>query len=398
MKRLKLNLNTYLSINLVLLVLLLLGIWRGRPVWDTSLSMPTLMFILVIINSVIIFRESLVTLIYRYSGRKRLKSSGLSDIRSLFKRPSGVTEGTFSEAHSAILKASGFVGSLLFKQEEHSGLCKVAVAGMAPYLIEGTRLSVFNGKLTMNHPSTLGEEIITEWGSFHSPIVFSSRIIRLKVILAPLFFPRGLRGIWVLYPGVRSNMGQQFDLLSALMESFIAMEDLRVKEGDARYLDSETGLFRWENFNDALDNEVERSERYSQQITLLKLTIKPSEELKVEATDAVKKCVALALRESLRKLDLMFCGKVPGEFRAILTEASPEVGLLIAGRIQSSFAKQISSNEWTRDIGLKMYIGAASYPEDATHAQGLEENAEDALAEALRSGTPLVSRQAVGKS
>ncbi|MBP7635411.1 hypothetical protein KBA41_14680, partial [Candidatus Ozemobacteraceae bacterium] len=59
MKRTPTDLNAHLLTNLVLVGVLLISVWRGQAPFDTVIRLPSLLFILVIINTVLLFRGSL---------------------------------------------------------------------------------------------------------------------------------------------------------------------------------------------------------------------------------------------------------------------------------------------------------------------------------------------------
>ena len=98
----------------------------------------------------------------------------------------------------------------------------------------------------------------------------------------------------------------------------------------------------------------------------------------------------MALKQSLRRLDLMFCGKSDCEFLAILSETSAEVAEIVAQRVQKSFSRQLEKLNYKNKDKNQLFIGSATYPTNATHGLGLIEMSRDALTQAESSSKGFV--------
>lgn len=397
--RRRINLNTYLTINLAVLCMILLGLWRGEPVWNVPVSMPNLLLILVVINTALIFRDALLSIVPMNFRRDKIDQATLYSLRKVLANRSEPNASMISEVASEILKLFDQQGTQILQLSERGLFTVIVSTGIIPVQFQNARLIVINDILHIRHPSNLGDEPLTSFESFRTPICFRSTVTNFRASIIPLFVMGNQRYILMVFPaGRRLKLPQNWHTAAAFLEAVLAIENFRLQAGDGRYADSETGLLRYESFREALDTEVERSERYHQTMALLAIKVSPWENLSHEQTDALKKAVATAMRESLRRLDLMFCGKLPGDFAAILTETSNEVACLIANRIQSAFNKQVSQRTALKDYHFTMNIGTSNYPGDATHAEGLLEKTIDALNAAQSAKVPVVAYDVIDMS
>jgi GGDEF domain-containing protein len=394
-----LNLNVYLFINLVVLCFLVLGLWRGRPVWDTPIQPSNLLVLLVVINTVLIFREGLLAHRRKrrarpaseFHGERRTRLS-LSSIRAdLAARPKA-DDALVSDALQDAMRGSGHAGGMVLLLEPTGHFSVLAEAGAMPPQVQTSRLVVTQGRLAVRHAGNLGEEPIASWEGLTSPVIFSSHVTHLALMIVPLTMVGKVRGLWVLVPArARPRWDFPVEALAIFLEGVLNVDRVRVQSGEGRFVDARTGLLRFEAFKEAFETEVERSERYHQNMTLMSVAVTPFETLPAGLQDAVQQVVALALRESLRRLDLMFCGGAPGRFAAILTETKADVARLVSDRVQSSFRKHAGARADLKDQPLRLTIGTATYPTDATHGEGLQEKTAEALQSALEQQKPVVA-------
>ena len=132
-----------------------------------------------------------------------------------------------------------------------------------------------------------------------------------------------------------------------------------------------------------VDNELERSERYEQEMSLLTIKITDFDKLQDSEKPLISKNIASAMKQSLRRFDLMFFGKEPGSYYALLTESGVEEAEGIARRLQKEFNKLIKKLEFNDEKKPMLVIGSATYQTDATHSIGLIEKSADACMTAI---------------
>jgi GGDEF domain-containing protein len=326
-----------------------------------------------------------------FPGERRTRAS-LSTIRAdLAARPKA--DGALvSTALQDAMRGSGHVGGLLLLLEPTGHFSVLAEAGVMPPPVQTSRLVVAQGRLAVRHAGNLGEEPIASWESLTSPLIFSSHVTHMTLMIVPLAMVGKVRGLWVLVPA-RPQPRWDFpvEALAIFLEGVLNVDRVRVQSGEGRFVDARTGLLRFEAFKDAFETEVERSERYHQNMTLMSVAVTPFETLPASLQDGVQQAVAQALRESLRRLDLMFCGGTPGRFAAILTETKADVARLVSDRVQASFRKHAAARADLKDQPLRLTIGTATYPTDATHGEGLHEKTTEALQAALEQQKPVLA-------
>ncbi len=389
MSQKKLNLTAYLFGNLAILCLVLIGLWRGQPVWDTTVRLPSLLIILVVINSVLIFREGMLK---PTRDSRPQRGSALYKMRQILAMRNEVDEALVGDALNICLEATGQGGMSLLQFEEGGHFTTFATCGNIPNQFSSSRMQVNAGDLCIKHPASLGEESLGKWDTLAWKNLFRSRITCLNMTLVPLFLVGKRRFVWALFPpATGSKKARNVGECALFLESILSLDLFRTQSAEGKFLDMQTGLLRFENFRESFETEVERSERYSQNMTLLSIAIAPFEGLPEVTKETLQRVVAISLRESLRRLDLMFCGRTPGRFAAILTETNTEIAGLVAGRILSAFKKQVQNKEALKGSNFRVFIGTATYPEDATHGAGLLEKTEEALSAALKDDKTLVA-------
>jgi len=372
-----LNLNVYLFANLVSLCLLVIGLWRGQPTWDTSIRLPNILIFLVIINTILIFREGLLD--YRRS-KKTTDHNRLENLRKILSGRREIDDKLLSDAFAKVHQIIENSCGSLYMFEEKGFLDLLQSFGSIPSQLSSAKFQIIRDELQIRHPGGLGEEFIVSWNGFIKEIVFRSRVTCLTVVLVPLFLPGNRRGMWaIVTPSGCIPRKTPLQGLAMFLESVLTLSLTRSQSKDVRYLDPSTGLMCHDWFNDSLETEVERSERYNQSMTLMLISVCPFSELSDIQRDSIVKTMATALRESIRRLDLMFGGKSPGNFIAVLTETNMEVSRIVADRILSSFKKHAQAKEALRGLICKIHIGTATYPTDGTHGEGLLEKSGEAL-------------------
>jgi diguanylate cyclase (GGDEF)-like protein len=150
--------------------------------------------------------------------------------------------------------------------------------------------------------------------------------------------------------------------------------------------DQLTGLLHHQAFVRELEVELERAARYGHGVALVFLDLDRFKELNDtyghQAGDRALRRLAALLRESLRGSDL--AGRMGGdEFTAYLVEADEEAGARLIARLSDRVDELIATEELPN--GFSFSAGLASFPGEATDADGLFRLADSRLYEAKRS-------------
>jgi GGDEF domain-containing protein len=379
----KINLNAYLFANLVILCLLLIGLWNKKPVWDVNLRFPNLLLILVIINTILIFKEFIIS--SGSSPRKAAPSSkgllGLSKLRGLTNEAEENGAKLFPETLEKLCKLTNAESMAIYLQEK--AFFKVfSTHGDLPPVLPGIKFTFKQKQLTIKYPGNLGEEVIGEISPTGKPISFSSKVTRFDATIVPLNLTDDRLGLWIIPSKSRKSIKLSLSSSALHLETLFALFESLQSTNDGRYKDKSTGLLKFDCFADSFETEVERSERYNQEMSLLTLELPELESYTNDQKNKLKNATAKALKQSLRRLDLMFCGKKESQFIAILTETSEEIAEIVGKRIHKAFQKQTQKFDFIKNPENILNIGASSYPTDATHGNGLLEKSQEELNEA----------------
>lgn len=179
--------------------------------------------------------------------------------------------------------------------------------------------------------------------------------------------------------------------------SFQAFQAITLQQEIFRYAttDGLTGLNNFRVFKKRLEDEIERSKRYSRDVSLVMIDIDHFKSFNDiyghQAGDYVLKGVAKLIYKSIRTTD--FAARYGGEeFAVILPEtAGPQV-FTVAERLRNS----ISTHEFVLDKGnicnVTVSIGYATYPEDADGSELLIKKADQGLYFAKENGRNRVCR------
>lgn len=391
----KTNLNAYLFANLVIVGVLLIGLWNRKPVWDVNLRFPNLLLILVLINTILLFRETILGVGNRPARtrqrRARRRSRNLNELRSILKNAGQIDESLLNKSLVKLREISGCETVALFSLEGNQ--CRqLSAAGELPPALNGSRMTIKGESLLIKYSGSLGEEEIGKLLPMAKPMHFKSAVTRLELTALPLQGGQSATVICI-FSSREGHKAPPVSLASIalFLETLLALIESAKQGGDSRYKDKNTGLLLHDCFTDSFETEVERSERYKQEMSLLTLKITGYNALTDSEKAGVARNAAMALKQSLRRLDLMFCGAGEGEFIAILTETGVKVATVVAQRIQKAFAKHNKKADFINKASIGLVIGAATYPTDATHGAGLLEKSSEACNQAGVSGTGIAS-------
>jgi len=134
-------------------------------------------------------------------------------------------------------------------------------------------------------------------------------------------------------------------------------------------------------FVNELEKEIERSKRFSRNLSLIILDIDKfkyyNDTYGHIFGDKIIKSVARSLTETVRKID--FVARYGGdEFVIVMPETEKSMANILAERLQKKFSQDFfKDNEF--QIKISVSIGIASFPNDAKNADELIRNADLAL-------------------
>lgn len=382
------DLTAHLLINLVFVCVLLVGLWRGEAVWDASIRLPNLLVLLVIINTLIIFRKSFSLPMKKADAGK---GGPFDRFRKFLADRPEVDECLLKEGLLLVQEQSGCGGVSLHLLEENGYFTPIGTAGTMPTQLTGACFNLTDGELRIRHPGGLGEECLSRWEPGLDVIPFASKITHINIRLVPLRVFGKYKGFLSFLPRKKNCGGcGDFAVYSWFVESLLALTCCKTQSAQTPMLDATTGLFRYEGFKHAFETEVERSERYQQKMTFMLLSVSGFKDLAAATKTVIQKAVSGALKDSLRRLDLSFSWDKPGCFAAVLNETDGDVAKLVGERIIAAF-KKYGGKSVSEKGSPRLYLGYATYPSDATHGDGLIEKAGEALDQAIHQKKPIVS-------
>lgn len=376
--------NAYLFANLILVVILLIGIWTKSPTLEAKLDFGKLMLFLIIVNSILLFKDVIIKnqpteKPIRKRAKKGLKS--LKPLRALINS-APIDQKLLTSSLEKIKEITEF-SYLELCVIENSQAASIASAGIQPQLLSGTRLIYNNSQLSIKHSGQLGSEEICKISEDYKPVKFKSKLTRLCLVIVPLNLRNAKLGL-CLFANDKAPYVPNIALgsLAVSLESIITTVE-HSKNHSGGYKDKETGLILYKNYEELVDNELERSERYEQEMSLLTIKITNFDRLQDSEKPLISKNIASAMKHSLRRFDLMFYGKEPGSYYALLTESGAEVAEGIATRFQKEFGKLVKKLQFADENKPVLVIGSATYQTDATHSLGLIEKSADACMDAI---------------
>ncbi len=390
MRRQNVQIRTWLLLNLVLLAFLLIVLWRTDPTGagDLTIRFPTLLLVLLVLNTVLLFRDYLRPCL---APKKEIGQTPLwSSARELLSAPvdnaalMAVLEKTAADCRA---KSACF----LSRDESDCAVLSARVGSLHTALTSG-RFLAGPADLKLRHPGGLGDEQLwtaTGMGGFQP---FRSRIARLEGAVLPIRFA-GRVIAWFLLEASdeRPLRSKRLEEASVFLQGIGALWFQQNCVAAGVNHDPVSQLPRFDDFQDALEVELERSERYSQNLTLLYLSVCTAPGSSATVDDALLPAAARSLKDSLRRLDQAFVGETRGRFAALLTETTPDVARLVAERIQTAFLRRVSQRESGKPFGIVLRMGSATYPTDASHSAGLREKADEALQQAVAKGLNFVT-------
>ena len=128
-------------------------------------------------------------------------------------------------------------------------------------------------------------------------------------------------------------------------------------------------------FNERLEDEIRRSNRYQHTFTMMMMDLdgfkRVNDTFGHPTGDKTLKVVAGCLQRAVRDTD--FLARIGGdEFALILPETSPAQGLAIDAKITESLSRcKMPWEDGDKPLSISLSIGIATYPQDAKDSEGL---------------------------
>lgn len=286
-------------------------------------------------------------------------------------------------------------GSIALYEEATSALTLHAHEGLSEAFVAKDRWRVKKGGLT-HRILEEGELFVVEDTAiadfFNNPLALEEGIRSL--IAVPLKIQDKIVGILYLDDFVPRRFPESRLQLLSILGSFASMsiDNARLHEKTRRMActDGLTGLYNHRQFKKMLEEELSRSARYQQPVSLIMFDVddfkKFNDSYGHPSGDKVLVAVGEILRDSLRGCDLSF--RYGGEeFAAILPETSIDSALAAAERvrqaIESGSARYL---EGITGTGVTASIGVASYPRDGSGPAELLKIVDELLYRAKEQG------------
>ncbi len=184
------------------------------------------------------------------------------------------------------------------------------------------------------------------------------------------------------------------DYLNLIVRKVLYKRTLEKRAAEREYyeqisrIDGLTGLYNRGYFQNLMDSEISRAERYKHNFSLLMVDIddfkKINDTYGHQVGDEVLKELASLLNSFIRKHDAV--ARYGGEeFAIILPQTAKKDGRLFGNRVVNGIASS-KIKEISQDDRLTISAGLAGYPDDAHTQKDLIKKADDALYHAKRKG------------
>ena len=222
-----------------------------------------------------------------------------------------------------------------------------------------------------------------------------------------LLVSRWVNGFRNIYPGIIHDLVQvTYFIVFGILTSFLLLRELKqrqekeelITELQAAYeqlciynahveemaiTDPLTGLYNYRFFNQRLNQEADKARRFRRQLSLIILDIDNFKDFNDSyghpAGDTALRETAKIFRDNIRDLDVL--ARYGGEeFMVLLPETGPDIAFMVAERIRQAVENHIfSMADDQPELSITISGGIATYPDNATTADGLVKKADDVL-------------------
>lgn len=225
---------------------------------------------------------------------------------------------------------------------------------------------------------------------------FAKKLIKNEVeVIAPIIYSERVKGII----GCGSKLyGDDFDradlqILSILVNIIsVSISNAEMYENlkHMSFTDAMTNLYNYRYFENRLKEEINRSKRTKNSVSLIMLDIDNfknyNDTLGHQAGDEALRALALILKNSVREDDIV-CRYGGEEFGIIMPGTERDSVNVLAERIRRNVEAHAFYKEDIQPGGaLTISSGAAAFPADADDFDGLTENADKALYQSKKNG------------
>jgi diguanylate cyclase (GGDEF)-like protein len=296
--------------------------------------------------------------------------------------------------HSATMLTNTPAGSLALYDESKNELSMATSLGFSEQFSRVRKWNVRIGGLTSlilsNKTPTVIEDVKKE-PFFKNPVLLKEGVRSLMAI------PLTVRGkiVGILYVDdfkPRKFTKEEIDSLTLLAsQAAIAIEKTQLLQEIKKMAitDGLTGLYNHRHFRERLKEEVERTRRHNDFLTLLIFDLDNFKEYNDHfghlVGDQVLKDTARIITESIRLSDI--ASRYGGEeFAIILPQTSLEAGIKVGERIRKKIENHVINQDGKVLGKITISGGLATYPTHALTDEELISAADEALYEAKRTG------------
>ena len=272
------------------------------------------------------------------------------------------------------------------KVASHTGFKDDKVTILQGHLGEG-----FYGSVASSGKCALIEDVNTD-DSIKSEEIAGKAI---NSIIAVPFHRRGeVLGLICVYKDKpESFKSSDLNLFESVAEHLaVALENTRMYERTKQMAitDGLTGLYNKRYFLDTIEAEITRSKRCDQELSFFMMDIDNFKHYNDtnghQAGDELLKEMASLVNSSIRKIDIA-CRYGGEELVVILPETGKSGAKILAKKLVKTISEHPFKHRESQPLGcLSVSMGLATYPDDATHADDLINQADKALYEAKNSG------------
>lgn len=193
----------------------------------------------------------------------------------------------------------------------------------------------------------------------------------------------------------RKSLDEADELATCFNRMVAAMRRNSTRISQREKGDPLTGLCTHQNFQERLEHEIRRAERYDRMLSLLMIDLdefgEANQRYSYAVGDEVLREVAQAVGSSIRETDV--AARYGGDELGVLLVETPLFGAVeVAGKIRAEVTRRVvrvpseNDGESRVEIGATVSIGVASYPQHSIRREGLVAAANAAMQMAKHSG------------
>ena len=198
--------NWYLFLNLVLVVVLLIGVWKFPDIFKFQFSVDNVILFIVIVNVILLFKDFILV---SYGSKNDISHKKFKQLKSLEPLRAFINSSTIIDdklLKSSIEKLKGISNSeyveISVLDNNQSNI--LVSAGTQPQLLAGTRFVLNDRSLSIKHTGQLGVEEISKKIDDYKPVKFKSALTRLKLAVVPLNLSNARLGVCIFYNSIYS--------------------------------------------------------------------------------------------------------------------------------------------------------------------------------------------------